>query len=178
MKKQKGIVSIRLPYSDFDRLSFGYVQELFEDQFELEEENEALKHIGMRNIQDDLNQFKDTNSIYEVIDKFQNTNKLMADAAEAFEFMKRTGRTPADMNDSEIHNVADLPKSLQELIRAGQTLNEVINEVNNQNSTFDFESNKAFVEQTQNQQNNQTFKQNQQETQQNQEVTGANNYEK
>lgn len=167
--KKKNIVSIRFPYGDFDRLATGYVQETFEDQFELEEENEALKHVGMRNIQDDLNQFKDTNSIYEVIDKFQNTNKLMADAAEAFEFMKRTGRTPADMNDSEIHNVADLPKSLQELIRAGQTLNEVINEVNNQNGTFDFEANKEYVGTVQNQQSNQK-NQEAKQIQQNQEV--------
>lgn len=167
--KKKNIVSIRLPYQDFDRLASGYIQETFEDQFELEEENESLKHIGMRNIQDDLNQFKDTNSIYEVIDKFQNTNKLMADAAEAFEFMKRTGRTPADMNDSEIHNVADLPKSLQELIRAGQTLSEVINEVNNQNSAFDFEANKEYVGTVQNQQSNQK-NQEVKQNQQNQEV--------
>lgn len=143
------MIKIRLPYSLYERS--GYEQEIFEDTFSLNEENELLKYDGKRSLQDDLNLYKDTNSIYEIIDKFQNTNKLMSDAAEAFEFMKRIGKTPADMSDLSIHDVAILPKSLQELIQSGNKLSEVLNEVNNQNANFNFEQNKVYVEKAQNQ---------------------------
>lgn len=93
-----------------------------------------LEFDGKRDIQDELNQEKDTNSIYKIIDKFQNTNALFSKIEESIEFMKRIGKDPSAAFDGSVTDLTDAPKSLHEAAAMGAKAKEVLDAyINSQN---------------------------------------------
>lgn len=110
-----------------------YTQDVYEMKYvQLKETDLFLTEDGKRNIQDDLNLNVDTNSIYSVIDKFQNTNKTFSAIEESIQFMKQVGKNPESIFNGEMVDISNAPKSLAELAKYGQRLREVYDDYVNQ----------------------------------------------
>lgn len=126
------------PYQD--ETPKAYKQDEYEMKYvQLKETDLFLTEDGKRNIQDDLNLNVDTNSIYSVIDKFQNTNKTFSAIEESIQFMKQIGKNPEFIFNGEMVDIANAPKSLSELAKYGQRLREVYDDyINQKNNNQNF----------------------------------------
>lgn len=136
--------TFKKPY--LEELPLSYKQEVFETKYILlNDEDIFLTEDGKRNIQDDLNLNVDTNSIYGVIDKFQNTNKTFSNIDEAVQFMKQVGKDPEVVFNGETIDISNAPKSLAELAKLGQRLREVYNDyINQKNNNQNVNSSGSF----------------------------------
>lgn len=143
-------VKIRLPYDVIKPEE--YKQNYQENKYILLNENDTfLTFDGKRDIQDDLNLDRDVNSIYSVIDKFQNDKKTFSNMEEAYEFMKRIGKEPKNILDAESIDISGAPKSLAELAKLGQNLKNVMEQYNDQISNMNNIQNQNNTRQNQNQ---------------------------
>ena len=151
-------VKIRLPYDVIKPEE--YKQNYQENKYILLNENDTfLTFDGKRDIQDDLNLDRDVNSIYSVIDKFQNDKKTFSNLEEAYEFMKKIGREPKNILDAESIDISGAPKSLAELAKLGQNLKNVMEQYNDQVSNMNNIQNQNNIGQNQNIQSKQETKQ-------------------
>lgn len=151
-------VKIRLPYDVIKPKA--YKQNYQENKYILLKEDDTfLTFDGKRDIQDDLNLDRDVNSIYSVIDKFQNDKKTFSNLEEAYEFMKRIGKEPKNILDAETIDISGAPKSLAELAKLGQNLKNVMEQYNDQVSNMNNIQNQNNIGQNQNIQAKQETKQ-------------------
>ena len=151
-------VKIRLPYDVIKPEE--YKQNYQENKYILLNENDTfLTFDGKRDIQDDLNLDRDVNSIYSVIDKFQNDKKIFSNLEEAYEFMKKIGKEPKNILDAETIDISGAPKSLSELAKLGQNLKNVMEQYNDQVSNMNNIQNQNNNGQNQNIQSKQEAKQ-------------------
>lgn len=119
-------MAILKPYDSV--LPTGYEQKSKEYKFiKLKEDSTSLTTDGFKVFQDELNLDRDTNSIYKIIDKFQNTNALMSKIEESIEFMKKIGKDPSNAFNGEVVDLTIAPKSLQEAAAMGARAKEVLN---------------------------------------------------
>lgn len=128
------ILKILKPYDVV--LPTAYEQKQKEYKFiKLKEDSTSLTTDGFKVFQDELNLDRDTNSIYKIIDKFQNTNALMSKIEESIEFMKKIGKDPSSAFNGEVVDLTTAPKSLQEAAAMGAKAKEVLNAyINSQNT--------------------------------------------
>lgn len=143
-------MKVRQPYDFVEPKPFK--QNYQENKFILLNEDDTfLTFDGKRDIQSDLNLDRDVNSIYSVIDKFQNQNKAFSNMEEAYEFMKRIGKEPKNILDAESIDISGAPKSLAELAKLGQNLKNVMEQYNDQVNNMNNIQNQNVAGQYQNQ---------------------------
>lgn len=144
-------------------LPTGYEQKSKEYKFiKLKEDSTFLTTDGFKVFQDELNLDRDTNSIYKIIDKFQNTNALMSKIEESIEFMKKIGKDPSNAFNGEVVDLTTAPKSLQEAAAMGAKAKEVLNAyINSQNTKSNSNNVQETTTKSAEQKNQETTNQNQ-----------------
>ena len=141
-------MKIRQPYDFVEPKPFKQIYQ--ENKYILLKEDDTfLTFDGKRDIQDDLNLDRDVNSIYSVIDKFQNDKKTFSNLEEAYEFMKKIGKEPKNILDAETIDISGAPKSLAELAKLGQNLKNVMEQYNDQVSNMNNIQNQNNIGQNQ-----------------------------